>query len=171
MTSRPNEHKQLRYVCRKETGGCGTVGILGEPAEELVRDVVLTALEGPGLARAIEALGDDRTGDLVGELAAAEARLEQLASDYYGDGAITRPEYNAARKRLTEAIDTIRKQLAGQSSSLAGIGSDVRGWWGSVSTDRRRAVLLAVLEYVEVAPAVKGRNRFDPDRLTFRWRV
>ena len=117
MTSRPREDKRLRYVCRQETGGCGHVGILGEETEELVRDVVLEALAGPGLAKALEARGDDRTAELVGQLTEAEARLEQLAADYYGSGHLSRAEYTAAKKRADETIDTIRGQLPRRRAS------------------------------------------------------
>jgi hypothetical protein len=164
MTSRPREDKRLRYVCRKETGGCGSVGILGDEAETWVRDVVLSALDGDGLSEAMAKLGDDRTGDLVGELTEAEARLEELSADYYGDGNLSRAEYVAAKKRVDERIGSIRTELAGQSSALAVVGNDIREWWErpGVSNDQRRAVLLAVLECVEVGPALRGRNRFDP---------
>ena len=135
--------------------------------------MVLEALAGPGLAKALEARGDDRTAELVGQLTEAEARLEQLAADYYGSGHLSRAEYTAAKKRADETIDTIRGQLAASSSVLAGIDGDVAAWWDhdDTTTDQRRALLLAVLEHVEVGPALMGRNRFDPDRLTIRWRA
>jgi hypothetical protein len=35
--------------------------------------------------------------------------------------------------------------------------------------ERRRAVLGELIDRVTLGPAVKGRNRFDPDRVAVTW--
>lgn len=174
MTSRPREDGTVRYICRRDIGGCGHVGILGPPLENLLRDMALTALDGDGLANALHALDDDHTSELVGQVADAEARLEELAQDYYGDGMLTRAEFVAARKRLEETIEAARSKLSASSSVLGGLEAGrVREWWAATgrTVDQRRALLASVFELVEVGPAVRGRNYFDAGRLTFRWRI
>ena len=53
---------------------------------------------------------------------------------------------------------------------LVGAPGALRGAWPKLDLDRRRLVLNAVLDRVMVGPAVRGRNRFDPDRVELVWR-
>jgi len=51
------------------------------------------------------------------------------------------------------------------------LGGTSTGRWEDFSFDKRRALLSAVVESVEVAPAIRGRHVFDPERLHLVWRV
>lgn len=42
--------------------------------------------------------------------------------------------------------------------------------WSSLHFDQRRALIGLLLDRVEVRPAVRGRNFFDPERFTLVWR-
>lgn len=167
-----------RYRCVRGLGGCGRVGILTAGLDRFVRDAVLYALDGPGLADALRRHGEDRpdTAAVVAELDAAESRLERLSADHYGDGLLTRGEFLAGRDRLSVRIGELRAQLEAEASTatLAElVGVDLDGWWDADgrTNDERRAVLDTVLEAVEVGPWRRGGRGWDPERVTLRWRV
>lgn len=180
MVSRPRDDKVRRYVCRKQPGveGCGGVGILAEPLEELVTEAVLSVLEGPGLADALAAATgeDEAQAELVDQLRADEDALKQLSADHYVHRVIGRAEFLGAHEALESRIAETRAQLARHEGStvLGGLHGDVREEWARRSVEGRRAILSAVLEYLEVQPAVRGRAFFDPDRLPaagWHWRI
>lgn len=166
-----------RYACIKSPGrpGCGRLAVVAEPLEGEVVARVLAALDSPGFTEALTATPDDDGPDLGGEIADAENRLDEIAGDY-ADGAISRREWLVARERLTDRIAAARRQLdaAGFDRVLAALpaGADrLAAAWEAGDVDWRRAVLVAVAARIEVAPATKRGNRFDPERVTITWRA
>ena len=112
-------------------------------------------------------------GDDGGELVELEGRLDQLA-EMFASGEIGRREWLKARGSLEDRLQAARARLARQSrtEALTGMeGGVLREAWGEMTFDRRRAVIAAVIERVTVGPAVKGRNRFDPERVDVTWRA
>lgn len=169
------------YRCptRQGLGGCGRIGIVGQQTDDEVRDRVLAALAGPGLARALSAaVGDDtRQQELTDQLVADEAALEQLAADHYVDRILSRAEFLAARERLQERIDATRRKLAGngRARALAAIPSsdpdELLDWWDAAPLHEQRAVLSAMIERVRIMPAAKRGARWSPDRINVDWRA
>jgi hypothetical protein len=53
---------------------------------------------------------------------------------------------------------------------LGGI-DDLASDWHGLGLERQRAVIAAVLAEITVGPARGPRNRFDPQRVAFRWRA
>ena len=47
----------------------------------------------------------------------------------------------------------------------------LRAAWDALVVDERRALLAEVVDRVELGPAVKGRNTFDPSRVRVIWRA
>jgi len=156
------------YGCHKPSGGCGKVYGLAEPIEELVTEAVLSALDGPAL-RAWRAESDD--GDEAADaIAADEARLAELA-DLWADGEITRAEWLRSRERIEKRLTEARRQVRRRPANvLTGI-DDLRDAWAVLSLDRRRAIIVAVVDRVTLAPATGVRNRFNPDRVRLTWRA
>jgi len=150
--------------------GCGKIRALAEPLEEFVGEVVIAALDGPELVDMLTRTVDDDPG--VGELERLDAKLAELAA-MWADGELDRPSWRAARERLekqrAEAEAGLRQYS--QSGAVADLASDLRSRWPTLSLGQRRAVLDAVLESVTVGPAVRGRNTFDANRVTIRWKV
>ena len=46
----------------------------------------------------------------------------------------------------------------------------LRGEWDEMAIERRQAVIGAMVDRVTIAAGVRGRNRFDPDRVTPIWK-
>jgi len=167
------------YGCEKVNGhpACGGTYIVAEPLEELVAEMVITAIDSPALAAELRGLemDDATTGDL-GTLRLDEQALEQLALDHYVEHRIGRAEYLAARDELHARVEATRTRLSKPAGGtmlrdLAHDGGTVRGAWEAGDVDWRRQLLGTVLDRVIVGPASPGASRFDPDRVEVAWRA
>lgn len=158
------------YYCIKGAnfGGCGKIRCVAEPLEQLVSEAVLTVIDTPSVSAALST-GSDGGGDVAARLAVVEGRLTELG-EMFAAGEVDRAGWRAARDKLeAERADLASRAQAGASARIA--TGDVRQRWDGMGVDARRAVLDAVLEAVVIGPAIRGRNVFDPNRVTLRWKV
>jgi DNA invertase Pin-like site-specific DNA recombinase len=169
--------RQARYACVKGPGkpGCGGVTVVGEPVDELVRDIVLHALSGPALAKARKARkSDDRKQrGAARDLADAEERLQALA-EMFAAGDIGRREYVAGRDTAKARIAAATKVLDVQHGIRADLPSDIealRARWDEGSVEWRRALIGTVVDTITVMATDRPANRFDPERVEVVWRV
>jgi DNA invertase Pin-like site-specific DNA recombinase len=163
------------YVCASGPGfhGCGKIRRIAAPVEALVIEGVLTRFDTPALAAAIEPTADER--DDLEELRDIDARLAELA-EMWAAGELDRVSWTAARKPLeaaqTAAIGRMRQQVESTAAAAyAGTGGALRERWPDLDFDQRRAVLSSVIDAVVFLPAVKGRNVFDPSKISVRWKA
>jgi hypothetical protein len=179
LVARPRADHARTYVCSSGVGfsGCGKLRALSEPLEDHVRDAVFYALDSPALAETIAAVTgqDSLQQELFDRLRADEDALERLAADFYTDRILTRPEFLAPRSSLTASIAETKRRLSGQGAvsllSQLPTGAALEKAWAESNLERRRAIVAAVIERIVVHPAIRGRNRFDPDRLQIVWRA
>ena len=164
------------YRCGdKSAGGCNGTTIVAKPVESLVAEAVLHVLEkspavSTALAKPIRG-NDDVEGDDLGSL---EHDLAALAEDF-GTGRITRGEWLAAREPLERrrgvALAAVESSIDTAPLLVFGRGSDVHAQWEALTLDQRRAVIRALIDNVEIAPATQGTNAFDRDRVKPHWRA
>jgi DNA invertase Pin-like site-specific DNA recombinase len=177
MVSRPRGDGARRYVCATGPGlpGCGRTAILAAHLEPFVVHAVLHRLDSPGLAAALA--GDSApagaSAEARRELDEGNAQLDELAAAY-GQKQITMHEYLAARKPIENRMDSARAALNidSRSAALGGYLTDpnaLRREWSELTLTRQRSLVAAVLDHVAIAPAVRGRNKFDPARVTPFW--
>jgi site-specific DNA recombinase len=175
MVARPNHGGQRRYACAADFGGCDKTFHLADPLEDYVRDALFVALDGPALAAAREQVAEPGDDDLVGQIAAMEARRRE-AADAYAGGSLSLSSFQAADRDLEGRIGRAREQLAGRARSrvVADLPSSVNAlttWWDGADLEARRQLVALIVEKVEIGPAVPGRSKFDPDRIQILWRV
>ena len=179
LVARPRGDGSRRYVCAKGPGlpGCGRIAILSEPLETLITEAVLYRLDTPELAAALAgAASKDAEADAAhASVTADRAQLEELAR-LWGERQITFPEFLAARKPIEARIDAGQRRVSRltQTSAIAdyvGDGGALRTSWAELPLTRQRAIVAAVLDRVVIRPAVRGRTRFDPDRVDPVWRL
>jgi DNA invertase Pin-like site-specific DNA recombinase len=177
LGARPRSDGTRRYLCLAGPGrpGCGKLAVLADPIEALIAEAVLIRLDTPELAAALAgaAIPDD-TGQQA-DLVRDREQLDELARAY-GERQITFSEYLAARKPIEARIEAAQRYIAGITKTEAitrhvGRGSALRETWADLALTRQRAIVEAVLDRAVVAPAVRGRARFDPDRVEPVWRV
>jgi DNA invertase Pin-like site-specific DNA recombinase len=179
LVARPRSADRPAYVCATgpNFSGCGKIRSLAKPLEQLVAEAVFAALDSRTFAAALRAAGrnDDEAG-ILEQIRIDEQSLEQLALDHYVERVIDRPAFLAAKAALESRLSASRRALsrhtkAGLLVSLPSGSDALRAAWESHDTVWRRALVGAVLERVVLRPAVKGRNRFDPERVDLVWRV
>ena len=157
-------------VCASGPGfhGCGKIRTLAEPVEDLVSEAVLRAVEGGELARLLSQ-GDDRV--LAEELAGVEDQLRRLGGEW-GGGGLDDLAFQVAAKTLGERRAALRRRLEAEAHryALGEVPDPLRPAWASMSMRRRRVIVAALIESVVIGPAVRGRNRFSPERVSVNWR-
>jgi hypothetical protein len=153
------------------------MAVNADPVEGFVAEAVLYRLDTPQLAAALtEARQANAEHDqLAVGIAEDTAMLEQLARDY-ADRAISHQEWSAARQPIQGRIDAAKRRLSRISRThriddYAGNSQALRDAWADLDLPRRHAIIATVLDHLVVHPAVKGRNRFDPSRLSPVWRL
>lgn len=177
LVARPKQGGTRCYVCASgiDFSGCGKIRRLADPIETYVVEEALSAWDPVKLSDALTArAGNGDHNGLGAELVRYEDRLEALKRAHYVEGEITRADYLQLGAELEARIENLQRQVAGRASrrTLSVIpGGDLRAWWDGASLDRRRAVLVLVLDQVVVLPAVKGRNFFDPACVRIDWKV
>ena len=178
MGARPRADRSRRYACNRQPGNasCGRMSTMAEPLESFIIDAVLYRLDTPDLERHLVAVSADAEAEtLQRAIEEDRAQLESLAA-LYGAKEIGVSEWLAARKpieaRVAEATGHMGRLT--QSSALDGFlgnAAALREQWDSFSVPRQRAVIGALVDHVTVHPAVKGRPRFDPERIEVCWRA
>lgn len=168
---KPNRSAELqRFGCRPEPGDgrCGRILIRYSPVEEFVEDLVLARLETQAELQPEDPA--DPSDALRAQITTFEQRLQGLAEEY-ADGDRSALELRASGQVLRERIAGLRRQIVGvaQARRMAE-PLVVRDAWPTYDLEQRRAALDVMLERIDVAPAKRGLNRFDPDRLTVLWR-
>lgn len=179
LVSRPKTGGARRYVCAKGPGkpGCGGLAIMAEPLEHLIVEAVLYRLDTPELADAISGATtvDEATDTAQASLTQDRSQLQELARAY-GERLVTLTEYLEARKPIQARIEAGTRRLSrltqtGALSGYVGDGKLLRGAWVELPLTRQRGIVAAVLDRAVIRPGVRGRTRFDPDRVEPVWRL
>lgn len=175
LRSRPDRTGKRRYVCSAlpAHGGCGRMGIVADPLEDMVVAAVLRVLDDPALdARMAEHDGADAEQRLVvDEITRDEATLRELSNDFYIERRISRVEYESAASGLRERVATARGRLRRRRRTpvLAEVSGHAVDRWPALGLDRQRAVIAALIERIDIAPSARIGSRFDVDRVYVTW--
>jgi site-specific DNA recombinase len=173
--------KRPKYACRKDVShhGCGRTWIDAPELDKYVREMVITALSGPGFVERLQArlAWDGDTSALTAQLEADKRALAELTRDRYVRRIIEEPEYLAARRELDARIADAEELLARQPQTrflidLPRSEQKLReAWEDRWTTDEQRRVLRMALRGLVINPPKRGLPRFDPDRVDPDWRV
>ena len=171
--------KTPSYRCRttfEGRGGCGKVRITASLLEEHVAEHVLGELLRPGARSALAAARSsiEAEAELVrGRIAALEKSRGELAEPY-AQGELSRDAFVAADRRVGEELKADRSRLRYLEQAvgvpLGGV-EDLARWWEHAPYRSRRALVLLLLEMIEVHPARARGVRDVDDRVTLTWRT
>jgi site-specific DNA recombinase len=160
-----------RYCCSTaQIGGCGRLQRSADRIEQLITEALFVAVE-KGIEPHRAAAKDDPTSELYEALARDQGLLDRLEDKVAEE--LIRPEV-AKRKRaeIERRMETTRRRLAdlGDARVAARIPQNLRTVWQDFSLDRKRAILAAVVERVEIHP--QGMSPvFDPNAIKVTWRA
>jgi site-specific DNA recombinase len=180
LVARPRADGSRRYVCAKGPAlpGCGATFVLAAHVEPWVVEGVLHRLSSPHLVRALtpESENEPEVSLAIREMDSDAALLEEMAAKL-GRREITLAVFNAFQapvrsRRATNMAVLNRQRDTSALADLLGNPAGVReAYEGLLTLAQQRAVIAAVLDFATVGPAVRGRNRFDPARISPVWRV
>jgi DNA invertase Pin-like site-specific DNA recombinase len=176
MTSRANHvrgHKYPRYICSADRGGCGRCGVHAPRLEHVITEAVLTALDTPKMAKTLDRRRRHAAKTTpVDEIADVEMRQVELA-EAFGRREVTMAEWRAAKKALDTDLERLRSKVVEQTQAIVLLPDaiDLRVRWDDVPLDRRRQIIAAVIERIDIAPTERANNRFDASRIAVRWRA
>lgn len=161
------------YGCHamREEGGCGGTRRKLADVEGLITEALFVAVESPEWDRLADRPTADPTRELYELLARDQGLLDRLEDKVAQE--LIRPE-TARRNRaeIERRMETARSKLAqlGDTRVAAQVPTNLREVWPSLSLDRRRAILAAVIERIELHRQGSGQ-RFDPDTIKVTWRA
>jgi DNA invertase Pin-like site-specific DNA recombinase len=189
LVARPRDDKRRCYCCPTGVNfnGCGKLRRLAEPVENLVREQLFAALDSPEWDTALQAAaraaeeGQARERELLARLKADDAALEAaerahfIERDLDGKPVLSRPRFLRVKQQLEASMERTRRKLARVigDQALASFprgGQQLRDAWESGSLSWRRAFLTTYIERVVLLPCLKGRNKFDPTKVSIVWR-
>ncbi len=136
--------------------------------DEFVTSLVIARLASEEIQQTVDV--DDKLGE---QIAAVEARLEEVAISFADDLDVTADQVRAMTRRLRTTLDQLYAHQADRlrSTILAGLGEiDLASTLASLSLSRRRAVISVLAEAVVVLPVLRRGRGFDPSRIEIRWR-
>jgi hypothetical protein len=157
----------LGYSCQQR--GCGKVRRSLQHLDEFVTDLLIARLSIANIQPVCD-VGNDPLGE---QIAAVEARLEEVAINFADDPDITPDQVRTMTRHLRKNLDELQVRQADRmrSTVLAGLGGmDLATTWASLSLSRRRAIISVLVESVVVFPTVRRGRGFDPSRIDVRWR-
>jgi site-specific DNA recombinase len=167
------------YVCaRPADGGCGGIRIAAEALEGFVTEVVIEFAATPEVRRALDAAGDHcgELDDLSRRLRKLEQRADQVAADY-GAGLIDRRTLKVATESNDRERGTLERRVQVLLSSSSPILAKaprttdaLRRWWDDATEERRRSLIDALVERIDIRPGRRGPHAFQEDRVVPIWR-
>lgn len=174
LVARPSANGTTRYVCAQPRG-CGGIAVAKSNIEPLLSEAIAQRLDSPEFRAALERRrkGKRPSAD-VQQLRDDEAALEEAATAYFVERAITKPEYQRVRATLEVRIDEARRRLeraTGEDGLARLAGLDVRAEWGQRPALWRHEVARTLIDRITVHPAPRRGTRFDPSRIDVEWRA
>ncbi len=171
------------YACHVQVGygGCGRISRQAEKLEELIREALFRAVEGPVWDEQVTRRSTDdparphyeRLTEITAELDVLDRRIgeaelaEELGRTPHPSAATLRrmlADREAEREQHQVAVTRLQ-----HGRTVAAVPRNLRGQWSKLSLDRRRAILAAVMERIEVHP--QGQGEFDPNAIKVTWRA
>lgn len=172
MVGRPKSGTP-RYACPSMPGttACGKTYAVAARTDATIRDRVLVALEGDGLAKILSAT--DGSAAALADIRDLQRETEDLdAAVAAGD--ISVKSSATIRRGIAKRMEAAQRTLAKSTGSAALDGlqdlsyTDLLERWETMPLARRRAVVSAVVESITVNPADLSK-RWDADRFDIHW--
>jgi DNA invertase Pin-like site-specific DNA recombinase len=160
------------YYCSQNppAGGCGKIQRVADKLEGLITEAIFVAVESDTWRKAGETK-EDPVAPLYEQLAALQGLYDRL-EDKLADELIGKETYKRKRTQYERSMEDVRREITrlrgGQVIGLA--PRNLREVWPSLSLDRRRNIVKAVLVRVAINPQPNSVV-FDPDAIVAEWRV
>ncbi len=148
----------------------GCVSVRAALIEPLIAEALFQYVDGPELRDALAARDDGRVAEIRLRLVDVERRQRELVEEFRDGGSAH------AFRMASEALEADRRRLEvelGKASARSPMQEwseapgALRAAWPTMTTDERRACVLAAFGRVSIAPVSRSGRRFDPRRVSF----
>jgi site-specific DNA recombinase len=152
-------------------GGCGKISRQAESLEELIEGAIFRAVESDAFQRLVGQEPDDPTAPLYEQLARDQGLLDRL-EDKIAQELISPATAKRNRSEIDRRMEDTRRQIARQRGGhvVAQVPRNLREVWPTLSMDRRRNIVKAVLVRLVVLPQTGGSRDFHPEKIVAEWR-
>ncbi|MGD0255477.1 MAG: recombinase family protein [Acidimicrobiales bacterium] len=157
------------WECSKQRGGCGVV-VREDPVNDWVVDTVCALLASSDLGSGIANNLERRRKELTDNLAVVEADRDLLIQNRdlrRSNPGAWQKAIDATEVEMRELNTELAKVSVGTApvNPYRGKPEKLRGLWSTLDLNTRQAIVAAVIDHIEVAPASHRGRRFDPSRL------
>jgi len=174
LVARPRGDRRRCYVCASGPGfnGCGGIRILADELEEDVAARLLVAVDEGELETILAASDGADAAAARDVLLAAQELLTALASER-ARGELTDAEWRGMRPELLARVEDGQRRYdaARGKGSLAALPRPLAEAWATFTALQRRATVIDLVAEVRVASAIRGLNRYDPNRVHLIWNI
>ncbi|MGW2938011.1 recombinase zinc beta ribbon domain-containing protein [Streptomyces sp. NPDC001156] len=157
-------------------GGCGKIRINAALLEDFVAEHVLGELLRPGAIAALEMARTRMAGEVV-QVRARIAELEKSRTELaepYAKGELSRAAFVSADRHIGQSLKECRARLRFLEQAvdvpLGGV-EDLARWWEHAPFASRRALVMLLVDKIQVHPARARGVRDVDDRVTLTWRT
>lgn len=160
------------YWCLPPPGGCQKVLVVAGWVDDFISQIALSAMRRAAIASQGSPTPDDRQD--LDAIAADRALLDELAAAY-ANRDISMNEWMVARAPIEGRIEAANRRIAdvAHQAALHRLVQDVatlRDAWPALAIEKRRSLILEVIDHVVVKRVGKGSYR-DSSRLVPFWKV
>jgi hypothetical protein len=167
LFSRPRNNTR-RYLCAGRRPG-HQLGIIADPVDDLVKELVLRLLTTPAVRETLLAqagTGDEGAlGRRLADLGAAQSRLQGLDDEFYVRGVLGEGRYRSIRVKLEREIDRLHALVDAGTKQRIVLHPDHRAFWTEADFGQRRDLIRLMIQRVEVMPGRPALRRFDASRV------
>lgn len=168
MAFKSTERFGRQYVCRR----CERVTINADMVEGAVSEAVAEVVDSPAVRAAFGQQTNQADADeLIAAIAGDREALRQLTADCYVEKVISRDEFLSARGPLADRIEANEARLERLQSNAHAADADPAELWATGELSAQREVIAMLITRLTISGTkVRGRSKFDPERLAIDWR-
>lgn len=172
-------NKAPAFHCKKgqTATACGRVTVKAMPLCSLVREAVIARiLIAPTLLADLSMVAATDGNDYAGDLEELRLKIRELEHARFVEGVVSRVSFMRLKAELDAQVDAIYRRLSTRQTQtmLRGVSPDalaIGSAWDERGLDWQRALLDALVERIDIAPAAYKGARFHLDRVTIRWQA
>ncbi|OHV28199.1 hypothetical protein BBK14_03240 [Parafrankia soli] len=141
------------------------VSVPARPVEDLLADLIARRLR-----EYAEYTAEEGPSATAAKLAELTSRMDRLAGKW-ARGELSDEAYGSAHRAAETERTELRRRAEQEALRRVVLpGPDAIAAWESGDLMRRRSILTLLIDRIEIAPTRRGRQPFDPNRVTVHWR-
>jgi DNA invertase Pin-like site-specific DNA recombinase len=160
------------YYCSPVVGGCNKISRQADPMEHLVTEAIFVATESDLFQRLTVQKEHNPMQELYEQLARDQGLLDRL-EDKVAQELIKPETARRNRSEIERRMEDTRREIARKRGSqiMTLVPGNLREVWPTLSLDRQRNIVKAVLAKVVVHAQAGGSRVFHPEKIEAVWRA